>query len=130
MGMNNLIKKVSNLNYKITFNQQKEHISLAEIDHEIKKDIRKLDDIHMLTKKDANELIEKITNKVKTKDLLYFKNEKNIDLLYMAFSAIQYKEIEDKEFIEIVNLLNINKFEEKFHNAVKCKNQQEILNAL
>ncbi len=105
-----LIKRVHGQNRSIIFKQQKNPIKIQPQNMELQKDIKYLENLHLLTNKEINDLVHKIQKAVREKNYFYISNFNDLIVLY---SEILYSKLFDnldiKYFVDIAKeLVNRN----------------------
>lgn len=101
LGKEYLLSNISGYNPKITFIKQREHQLGNNAGINITRDTKKLYRLYILSNEEITNLITKITEKIREKDLSYFySQEKTISL----FEALKHSKIDNtnyKDFVEI-----------------------------
>ena len=106
IGKEKLIEYASGNNPKIVFKRQKRHQENNTAGVEVERDIRALYKLHTMPNKDIDELINKILQKIKDENKMYFYSQrKTIDI----FEALKYAEVESiikEDFVNICKLFD------------------------
>ncbi len=104
-----LIKRVYGTRRSITFKEQREPMQIQPQNMELQKDITRLKKIHSLTNKEIRDLVDKIQNRIKGKNLFYISNVKDLIVLYsVTLNSNLFENLDRKYFIDIAREL-VNK---------------------
>lgn len=109
IGKNKLITYVSGESPKITFVQQKSHDNSNTAGVEISRDIQALFRLYLMSEQRIQELFEKITQKIKTKDISYFYSQRKVISLFDAMGYHIENSSYAKELLEICSAIEMER---------------------
>ncbi|MBR2408258.1 MAG: bacteriophage abortive infection AbiH family protein [Lachnospiraceae bacterium] len=101
-----LIKRVYGQKRSIIFKQQEMPIEIQPQNIELQKDMKDLENLHMLTNKEVRDLVYKIQKAVREKNYFYISNVIDLIVLYSGIlNSKLFDNLEKKYFIEIAKEL-------------------------
>lgn len=113
-----LIQRVYGEHRSIVFKKQKDPIKTLPKNTELQKDLKNLENIHMLSNKKVRDLVHKVHSRIKDRDTFYISNVEDLMVLYAEVIHIPlFETLEQQHFIDIAkqlvnytrgNVINLN----------------------